>query len=1058
MSLVKCMRKMVAGLVSAAVLLTPLAGSLVLADEHEYSVSVTPDTVVAGEETEFTATFYMDGEEFDPADEGLKISWWSESLSTGGSTSTSLTNTFTYDTVGVYENDLKVELWNPNDWSKVAGANPTITVVEASNDPVIDVPTEPGYIATLTTSPSTIEVGDEVTFTATVSYFDGENTTEITSLSDANMTLWFWNNTSDSGLDDSSGTTLVNTFTFTEEGEYEVQIRLQNSDWVDVIDAVKTTVVVNPASNVPDPVAGRVNFQGVPTLPDDFYMGVDVSSVVSELNAGVVYHDYAGNDITTVNGFIAFLASQGVNCVRVRVWNNPYDGNSNGFGGGNNDVQTARIIADACEAAGITMMVDFHLSDFWCDPAKQKEPVAWSGMSVDEKAAAISSFITEALSTIDSNRNTVVMVQVGNETNSSVCGVSGNTDMCMLFDAGCDAVHNWNSNTRAVLHFTNPERGTISSWAATLSEAGVSADVLATSYYPYWHGSLSNLTSQLSAARSYGFDVMVAETSYAYTLNDSDGHSNTVSSGGNNTGDDLLQPFSVQGQARAVRDVVNAVNNAGGIGMFYWEPAWITVGDITGLSGDALTAQIAANSLKWEQYGCGWAASYAEVYDPNDAGRWYGGSAVDNEAMFYPDGMPTGAWGVYAHIRSGEYSNEVSADGVESFNMTIVEGESLTLPATAMVTYTNDVIAPADVSWDAVSVAAVDVNTRGTYQVTGVCEGLTTTLTVTVIAANLIDPDIAGFETSDYANAYTIDGAGFSAHSTQDVHSGTFGLHWWSNEGEQGSVTLNDAIALNTAGTYLLTAYFQGDDTVVTLIVRDASTGAVIASSVPASTQGYNAWVQPEVSFTIDSATSVIIEVAIDYGPGGWGTVDDLSLSLESAAEGTTPAVVPDVIPVQPVEPVQNETTTETAAPVSDNTDTTPSAPVSTGSVIAPATPDRHDLTSFIMELYRVLLSRKADDEGLAKWRTQLENGDITLRTLVLGILMSSEYLGKNKTDEEFVIDLYHVFLGREPDAQGQADWLRRLSSGWERIDVIDGFLYSEEFRAIAEGYGLKVE
>ena len=41
--------------------------------------------------------------------------------------------------------------------------------------------------------------------------------------------------------------------------------------------------------------------------------------------------------------------------IRVRVWNNPYDSNGNGYGGGNNDVATAKKIADACR--------------IWCDLA-----------------------------------------------------------------------------------------------------------------------------------------------------------------------------------------------------------------------------------------------------------------------------------------------------------------------------------------------------------------------------------------------------------------------------------------------------------------------------------------------------------------------------------------------------------------------------------------------------------------------------------------------------------------------------------------------------------------
>ena len=66
--------------------------------------------------------------------------------------------------------------------------------------------------------------------------------------------------------------------------------------------------------------------------------------------------------------FCKFLAENDINHIRVRVWNNPYDSNGNGYGGGNNDVAAAKKIADACRSAGIKMLVDFHCSDFWNDP------------------------------------------------------------------------------------------------------------------------------------------------------------------------------------------------------------------------------------------------------------------------------------------------------------------------------------------------------------------------------------------------------------------------------------------------------------------------------------------------------------------------------------------------------------------------------------------------------------------------------------------------------------------------------------------------------------------
>ena len=71
-----------------------------------------------------------------------------------------------------------------------------------------------------------------------------------------------------------------------------------------------------------------------------FLEGVDVSSYLSLKNSGVKYYDYGGNELGNVEYF-TFLKSCGVNYIRLRVWNDPYDSDGNGYGGGNNDLASA---------------------------------------------------------------------------------------------------------------------------------------------------------------------------------------------------------------------------------------------------------------------------------------------------------------------------------------------------------------------------------------------------------------------------------------------------------------------------------------------------------------------------------------------------------------------------------------------------------------------------------------------------------------------------------------------------------------------------------------------
>lgn len=392
-----------------------------------------------------------------------------------------------------------------------------------------------------------------------------------------------------------------------------------------------------------------------------FIRGMDVSSVIALERAGVTFRNRSGRE----RDIFEILADSGVNTIRVRVWNDPYDADGRGYGGGNNDLSAAAIIGKRAARYGMKLLVDFHYSDFWADPGRQTAPKAWKNLSLAEKADALYRYTLDSLCYLRENGADICMVQVGNETNGGIAGVTGEANMCRLFAAGASAVRAFDKDVLVALHFTNPEKdGMVKYLSGFLHRYKVDYDVYATSYYPNIHGSLQNLTSVLNdVANTYGKYVMVAETAYAYTLEDSDGYPNTYSQW-NKTGDNLLWDFTPQGQAdevRAVMEAVNRVDNGKGIGVCYWEGAFITVGDTTGLTGNAYEQRKSANAALWEAYGCGWASVYASEYDA-DAGKWYGGSSVDNQAFFAPDGTALSSLRVFGDV-CAHLTGDVNGDG-----------------------------------------------------------------------------------------------------------------------------------------------------------------------------------------------------------------------------------------------------------------------------------------------------------------------------------------------------------------------------------------------------------
>ncbi len=388
-------------------------------------------------------------------------------------------------------------------------------------------------------------------------------------------------------------------------------------------------------------IEDTITVKAVENLPEDFYLGMDASSVLVEENSGVKYKDFDGNEADPFKT----MAEAGVNYIRLRVWNDPYDEDGNGYGGGNNDLQTAIILGKRASDNGMKVCIDFHYSDFWADPKRQLTPKAWEGMDINEKSDALYEFTVDSLKQLLDAGVDVGMVQIGNEINYGISGENIANNIIKLLSSGSRAVReiseSYSKDIKIVVHYTNIDNAQEVDQKANMLELGhVDYDILGLSYYPFWNGGFENIQKVTSHIMSeYGKEVIIAETSYCYTTRDGDGSGNSISGKG-----DIVDgyPASVQGQADMLRDVIDAANTAGAKGVFYWEGTWIPVGPPS-----------ADNSAIWEKYGSGWASSYAKDYDPDDAGKYYGGCSWDNQALFDFDGNPLESLKVFQYVRTG---------------------------------------------------------------------------------------------------------------------------------------------------------------------------------------------------------------------------------------------------------------------------------------------------------------------------------------------------------------------------------------------------------------------
>ena len=619
----------------------------------------------------------------------------------------------------------------------------------------------------------------------------------------------------------------------------------------------------------------EIYVEKVENLPEDFILGMDASSVLAEEASGVKYYNFDGEE----QDVFKTLAQSGVNYIRVRVWNNPYDADGNGYGGGNCDIDTAVEIGKRATKYGMKLLVDFHYSDFWADPAKQMGPLAWKDMSIDEKVEALYEYTKECLQKLKKAKVDVGMVQIGNETTGSFCGESTWYHMQKLFSAGSKAVREVFPDALVALHFTNPEKVTnYADYAQKLDSYSLDYDVFASSYYPYWHGTLENLSQVLTQVNeTYGKKVMVVETSYAYTAEDTDFFGNTISDG---SGITKNYPFTVQGQATAVRDVIDTVaNTPGGIGVVYWEGTWITVGQNSWEE----------NSEKWEKYGSGWASSYATAYDPDDAGQYYGGSAVDNQAMFDASGKPLESLRVFNLVRYGNQV-EVKPDALEDVNLICDMGKPITLPKTINAIMTDSSRSAVDVAWNVTDAELQAMADGGVakYELTGTAGGMTAHAYISVVAYNYLQND--SFETGDLTG-WTLTEHGMAnelcvENKLADSLTGTYHMHFWSGTPDSVEFTLEQEVADLGTGTYKFSISIMGGDAGETDIYAYVKINGQIVKTGALGITSYGNWDTATINgieYTQGDTISVGIYVKCQgSGNGAWGKIDDAMLNSDN--------------------------------------------------------------------------------------------------------------------------------------------------------------------------------
>ncbi len=319
----------------------------------------------------------------------------------------------------------------------------------------------------------------------------------------------------------------------------------------------------------------------------DFIKGMDISTLDEVERCGGRFYDNAKE-----GELLDILQSYGTNAVRLRLWNDPYSEDKKPYGAGTNDLEVTKRLAKRAAAHGMQFLLDLHYSDFWTDPGKQIKPKAWADYSDDRLEEAMYDYTREVLLSLKKAGVFPDMIQVGNELTNGLLWPNGKMpaydQIARFVSAGIRGARSVEPGLPIMIHLDNGGNNALyRDWFDHYMERGEDFDVIGLSYYPFWHGSLSDLDRNMrDIAVRYQKDLIVAEVSMGFTMVDYQSYERLESAQrkGMATKRELADkvpfPMSPQGQSDFMREfmqVISDIPQGRGKGFYYWEPAWIPV-------------------------------------------------------------------------------------------------------------------------------------------------------------------------------------------------------------------------------------------------------------------------------------------------------------------------------------------------------------------------------------------------------------------------------------------------------------------------------------------------
>lgn len=310
------------------------------------------------------------------------------------------------------------------------------------------------------------------------------------------------------------------------------------------------------------------------------YVGGDISSLTANEKANPTWMDKDGNKITDV---LPFFKQEGMNAMRVRLFVNPSDyTGSDKDKNACQDLEYVKVLGKRIKDAGLKLMLDFHYSDTWADPAKQWTPKAWEGLTDELLQKKIYDYTKDALQQMKAAGATPDFIQTGNEISYGILwGAYGSSENQLKKCYTNSSAANWNRFTallkeagkacreecpqaKIILHTERAaQTNVLTNFYDNMKSAGLDYDIIGLSYYPIWHKDIATLEKALNTleSRYTDKDIMVVEVGYGYSWQDNNAEFNYSGT----------YPLNETGQANFTKDLITMLNKHAKVtGLFWW--------------------------------------------------------------------------------------------------------------------------------------------------------------------------------------------------------------------------------------------------------------------------------------------------------------------------------------------------------------------------------------------------------------------------------------------------------------------------------------------------------